>query len=127
MKQIRIWLVILLVFLAGAAAGAVTTRVITRHIMLAVLHRPELLQGHIERALGRKLDLTSQQREKIHDTLLDARGKLQGLRGEFHPRFMAIMAETHRQIAAQLTPEQQAKFEDYVREHHFAAGLHNNR
>jgi len=116
MKKLRPWLVVALVFLAGAVFGVVTTRVAVRHFVRTVISQPEKLRDRIERNLTRRLKLDDEQRLQVHAALIRGHERLQTLRQEFQPRFTEILEDTKGEISAVLTPEQCERFEKFRQE-----------
>ena len=60
--------------------------------------------------------LDADQRTKVRDTLADAHGQLKQLRGEFQPRFLAIVSNAESQLSASLTPDQRERFQKFREE-----------
>jgi len=116
MKRFRPWLVVALVFLAGAVFGVVATRIVVRHIVRTAILQPERMRERIERDLTRKLKLTEEQRPNVHATLIQAHERLQALRQEFQPRFVLIITQAQQEVSAVLAPEQRERFEKFKRE-----------
>ena len=111
MKALKLSLLVALVFLAGAAAGVVGTRIAVRHWITAAVQHPQNLQILLERNLRRQLRLDAQQRVEVHRILTDARVQLRDLRQQYRPQVVAVLTNTEAQISAVLTPEQRARFE----------------
>jgi uncharacterized membrane protein len=111
MKTFKLFLLVALVFLAGAVAGVVGTRMVVRREMREAILHPERVQIFIERSLARQLRLDDEQRVKLRQILLDAHGQLRDLRQQYHPQLVEIVSNANQQIIAILTPEQQARFE----------------
>jgi len=116
MKQLKPWLLIFLVFIAGFAGGIVTTRVAVRRFVLHVVRDPDFMRERIEHRTSTRLSLDPQQRTKLHEILLETQGELKTLRGEFQPRFHSILDQAQSKIATELTPEQRERFERLQRE-----------
>jgi hypothetical protein len=68
------------------------------------------------REMESRLDLTEDQREKIHEILGKGRDEADSIRRELRPRLESELAATRTSIAAVLTPEQKAKFEEMVQQ-----------
>jgi hypothetical protein len=120
MKTFKLLVLVTLVFLAGAAAGVVGTRVFIRHWVSSAIQRPENIQILMERNLRRQLHLDARQRLEVHRILTDTRAQLRDLRKVYRPQVVAVMTNTEAQISAVLTPEQQAQFERMQQENrHF--------
>jgi len=111
MKMFKLLLLVGLVFLAGAVAGVVGTRIAIRHWMRTAIQQPQLVQTFVERRLKRQLHLDVNQQAQVHQILTDARGQLKGLRQEYRPQVVLIVSNADAEISALLTPAQQAQFE----------------
>jgi hypothetical protein len=116
MKAFKLSLLLALVFLAGAAAGVVGTRMAIRHWVNTAIQRPQNFQLLLERNLRRQLRLDAQQRVEVHRILTGARLQLRDLRQGYRPQVVAVLTNTEAQISALLTPEQEARFEKMQRE-----------
>ena len=116
MKQLKPWLLIALVFLAGFAGGVVATRIAVRHFVLQVVRDPDFMRDRIEHRISVRLHLDAKQRIRVHEILSNTQSELKGLRGEFQPRFHAILNQAQSQIAAELTPAQRERLEGLERE-----------
>ncbi len=111
MKTFKLLLLVGLVFLAGAVAGVVGTRIAIRHWMRLAIDRPQMVQMLIERRLDRQLRLDANQQAQVQQILTDARGQLKGLRQEYRPQVVLIVSNADVEISALLTPAQQQRFE----------------
>jgi len=117
MKTLKLILLIALIFVAGFAAGVVTTRVVVRHFIQRAIAQPELVRAWLERGLDRRLHLDTEQQRQAHEILLDAHTQIKGLRQQFQPEFYGIVSNAQAKISAILTPEQQELFERFRAEH----------
>ena len=63
-----------------------------------------------------KLRLDAAQRMRTHEILIEAHRDIKGLRGEFQPRFEAIMEKTKTEIGATLNPQQREALEKFAQE-----------
>lgn len=116
MKKLKPWLVILLVFVAGFAAGVVVTRAVVRRTVQTALTNPDRVRELIERRLAARMKLEAAQREKVHAALAESQRELRELRLEVAPRFRGILSNTEAQIAVVLTPEQRERFAKFKEE-----------
>lgn len=116
MKTFKPWLLLVLVFLAGAATGVFATRLAVRHFVRAAILQPDRIRVRIERDLVWQLRLDRAQRVQTGRILTDAHQHLRALRQEFGPQYTAIVSNAQREITAILTPEQRKKFERYQEE-----------
>jgi hypothetical protein len=113
MNKLRPWLLLVLVFVAGFAGGVVVTRGVVRHTVRQALGNPDFLRTRLERRLTFALRLDPQQRLKVHEILEHTQADLKTLRSEFQPRFVEVVKRAETQISADLTPEQQRRFEKF--------------
>jgi len=118
MKTFKLLLLVGLVFLAGAVAGVVGTRIAIRHWMRSALQRPQMVQMLIEHRLKRQLRLDTNQQAQVHQILTDARGQFRGLRQEYRPQVVLIVSNADAEISALLTPAQQEQFEKMKQRNH---------
>jgi hypothetical protein len=116
MKAFKLSLLIALVFLAGVMAGVVGTRIAIRHWVNTAIQRPQNFQMLLERNLRWRLHLDARQRVEVHRILTDTRIQLRDLRQGYRPQVVAVLTNTEAQIAAVLTPEQEARFEKMQQE-----------
>ena len=116
MNKLKLWLVVALVFVAGFAAGVVTTRAVLRRIVSQAVLNPDRVRDLIEKRITAKVGLDAGQRTKVRGILLKAHGELKELRGDFQPRFRAIMSNADSEISATLTPEQRERFKKFREE-----------
>jgi uncharacterized membrane protein len=116
MKSVKPWLLLLLVFLAGAAVGVIGTRVVVRHVLKRVMANPDLVWTRIERALAADLKLNPEQRVKVRQVLSETQNQVRDLRIEFQPRFLSIVEKARTELAAALTPEQRARLDQLLQE-----------
>ena len=103
--QIR--LAVLLIFIIGFVAGALTMNVYRgRHQAAA----PEERRGRFERVME-QLNLTTEQREQVKAIFDDARAQLSEMRNESRPRLRAMREQTHERLRNVLTPAQWEQFQ----------------
>jgi hypothetical protein len=107
----RIVNILLLVFI-GFALGFVTRGAFMRGRWGSAEKREAYLVERLDSYVG----LSETQAEKVKQLLVDARGKFQEMRKESEPRINAIREQTSTEIRAQLTQEQQPKFEEFLKE-----------
>ena len=114
MKTFKVIGLIGLVFLAGFAGGVVATRMIVRQMAYAAAHPVGSSAGNVEANLDRKLRLTDDQRQQIHEILKTSREKLRDVREEFQPQFNSVVLDARTNISALLKPEQQRRFDQFL-------------
>jgi Spy/CpxP family protein refolding chaperone len=106
-KVLKPWLVLAVIFIAGALSGAALTMALAPHFM----HPPGEAQMRTKwmTHLTQKLNLTPDQQAKIQPILEDAAKSIQSLHREEVGKVSQIFKSTDDQIAAILTPEQNAE------------------
>jgi Spy/CpxP family protein refolding chaperone len=118
MNKTKSIMAVMLVFIFGAASGALVTHVIhqARFESFANEGRPPR-EDHIVKRLTSKLDLNSQQQEKVRVIIHDTQASMQQIRRQSRPQIEGVLAEGQLRISALLTPEQREKFEKIIAEH----------
>jgi Spy/CpxP family protein refolding chaperone len=116
----------LLVFLAGGVTGAFVAATTTRHHLFATRHQGIAAQRMRDR-LQTELNLTPEQLAKISPVVDKAAAELESIRKDTARRVRQTFAETHEQIAADLTPEQRTKMEQMRERHHTFMRHHHRR
>jgi Spy/CpxP family protein refolding chaperone len=103
------WVVLALIFLAGAATGALLTIALRPHFM----HPPgmQMMKHHWMDALTSRLGLSADQQTKIEPIVNGAAEQLQSLHHDEMDKASQIMQSVNSQISALLTPDQQAKLQ----------------
>jgi Spy/CpxP family protein refolding chaperone len=121
----------LLVFVAGGITGAFFGGSYTRHHFLE-LHRPDRIGPQMKDRLRAELNLTPEQVAKISPIIDNIASQLRDIRRDTGQRVHQVMAEAHRQMAANLTEEQRQKLQQIEerhrrwRHHHFHEGPPGN-
>lgn len=110
--------VLIAVFLVGCIAGAAGSYYWLKHNTEA-RHRqgeegPPLPQGR--QRLPDLLKLTPEQDARFKEIMQESRKQLDALRAEQIPKIDAIRAETNRKFSAILNPEQQKRFDAFLKE-----------
>jgi len=100
------WTGIALSVAAGVLLGFALTTAAYRHRLLRV----PAPHGFIER-LDHELKLTPDQLHQIETLMRDKHGKMVQLHQDFSRQHDQLILQTHDQIRALLTPEQQQKFD----------------
>lgn len=102
------------VFVLGTVFGFIVSFRVTPEsgasFLTSVVNR-DAAQQRLHRRVVRNLDLSAEQEQAIGAILKDARGKIMEIRRETRPRVREIILDARTRIRAQLTPEQQAKFD----------------
>lgn len=136
MNSWKIILAALVIFGAGVMAGSL---IATRHPLQSSegqnppreerehsphmeLPRPPLIEQSLNKKflqrLNDKLKLTPDQKEKIQKIISDGQEKNHSIWTNVAPQFRDVIMETHRQIRDELTPDQQKKFAELLKELH---------
>jgi Spy/CpxP family protein refolding chaperone len=110
------------VFLLGGVAGGATVWALSqREVRAFVAGEPSAREHRRLNALSRELDLTDQQRDKIGAILAKHREERDAaMRETFErcgDRIKAHHEKLNGEIRAELTPEQQKRYDELVREH----------
>lgn len=110
--RLKIWLVLVAVFVLGCATGAALTGLYRSR---ASSEKPET-RDRAERfeRMRRELSLTEQQTTTVRTILDETRNEYRALRSELRPRFEEPRLKARSRIRALLTPEQQQKFDAMV-------------
>jgi gas vesicle protein len=96
----------ILVFLAGGLTGAY---VVASHSLMFGPPRHGAIAERMRHRLRFQLKLTDEQMAKISPIIDKTATQLETIRSETGQRVRATFAEAHREIATELTPEQQEK------------------
>jgi Spy/CpxP family protein refolding chaperone len=104
-----------LVFLAGGALG-VFVSAFTAHSVFGP-HRHGFVAQAMKNRLQWQLRLTDEQMAKIGPIIDKTGTQLEQIRGETGRRVREIIAEAHREIAPNLTPEQQQRLKEMQARH----------
>jgi Spy/CpxP family protein refolding chaperone len=105
-----------LVFVAGGITGAFVGGSYARHHFLE-LHRPERIGAQMKERLRADLNLTPEQVAKISPIIDKTASQLRDIRRDTGQRVHQVMAESHRQMAANLTDEQRQKLQQIEERH----------
>jgi len=118
MNKTKAILAVLLVFVFGAASGALVTHVIhqERFERYAGGGRPPMEDTLVKR-LTSKLDLNSQQQERVRAIIHETQLGMHQIRQQSRPQIEGVLSEGQKRISALLTPEQREKYEKIIAEH----------
>ncbi len=119
MRQATSMAAVIALFLMGVLIGAFGMHLVEAHRMPWTPHGhgagpradehdpPHILQGIMD-----ELQLSPDQRDRIHDILRQGRQRAAEMRREVRPRVEEEMARTHEQILEVLTPSQRRHLEE---------------
>jgi len=113
-----------LVFIAGGAAGVFLGASRTVHFFAEGPHRPGFLAERMRERLRWQLHLTNDQMAKIAPIIDKTASQLEQIRSESSRRVHETFVESHREMAAELTPEQRQKLQELQARH---GRLHHGR
>ena len=118
MKNTKSLLAVLLVFILGVTSGALVTHVIhqARFESFTSGGRPPREDMLVKR-LTDKLDLNSQQQDKVRAIVHDTQLAMQQIRRQTRPQIEGVLTEGQQRISVLLRQEQRDKFEKMIAEH----------
>lgn len=106
----------LLVFVAGGIAGAALGGFYARYFFFEV-HHPRRVGDRMKERLRTELSLTPEQVAKVSPIVDKTAAQLQEIRRDTGRRVHALIAEAHKEIAANLTDEQRQKLQQMEERH----------
>jgi Spy/CpxP family protein refolding chaperone len=109
--RLKVWLVLVVVFVLGSITGAALTGLYRSR---ASADRPEKAMHDRFDKMRRELNLTDEQTKSVSAILDETRNEYRSLRAELRPRFEEPRQKARAKIRALLTPEQQQKFDAMV-------------
>ena len=110
---LKIWLVLLVVFVLGSVTGAALTGLYRSRAGGGAEARDKAMHERFEK-MRSELSLTDQQTTSVRTILDETRTEYRALRTELRPRFEEPRMKARTRIRALLTPEQQKKFDALV-------------
>jgi len=105
-----------LVFIAGGATGVFVSATTAHHFFFGPHPRGQVAQA-MKKHLQWQLRLSEEQMTKISPIIDKTGAQLEAIRGETGRRVRDIIAESHREIAPILTPDQQQRFQQMEERH----------
>lgn len=119
MNQALKWKLIagfILVFVAGGISGAFLGGLYARHLFFG-FHHPGQIGARMKERLRTELNLTPEQMAKISPIIDKTAAQLRDIRRDTGRRVHETIAESHRQMAANLTEEQRQKLQQIEERH----------
>jgi Spy/CpxP family protein refolding chaperone len=107
-------LLVALVFLLGILLGSVGTHLWGERVWGVRADAPAP-QKHLSSELTQELQLTPEQQKQLHVIIEDTQTKWRTLYGPLDGQRDQIRTESHDQMRAILTPEQQPKFDAFMK------------
>ena len=111
---LKIWLVLLVVFVLGSVTGAALTGLYRSRAGGGGAEAHERAMHERFEKIRTELSLTDQQTTSVRTILDETRTEYRALRTELRPRFEEPRMKARARIRALLTPEQQKKFDALV-------------
>ncbi len=115
MKKAKLFTVVGLVFVAGIFVGVAGTKFVIGKAIAEATQKPELVRERIERDLARQLQLTPEQRPKVHEICRHAFDELQAMRRDLRPRVGLVLRRSEQDLRGVLTPEQQSRLSEILK------------
>ena len=119
MNTWKVILATLVIFVAGLVTGGMAVKRLTARVNAEARRPPPILprplRAEFVQRLERELDLSPEQHTKILDIVQESQERVRLLYDKIGPDLGEEMRTTREQIRAQLTPEQQRKFEQLQR------------
>ncbi len=123
---VKPWLILAVIFIAGGFTGSALTMVFSGQLMHAGGPPADMRQSWMLR-LTRQLNLTPDQQTKIEPILRDTADKVQKIHGEEFGKVRDILKASDAQIAAILTPDQQAALKQMEADREKAFSRHQHQ
>ena len=111
--RLKIWIVLVAVFVLGAATGAALAGLYRSRASNGPESRERAMHERFER-MRQELNLSDQQTTAVRQILDETRNEYRGLRAELRPRFDEPRLKARARIRALLNPDQQKKFDAMV-------------
>jgi hypothetical protein len=109
--RLKVWLVLVVVFILGSITGAALTGL---YRLRAGSDKSERNPQQRFEKMRSELNLTDEQTKAVSAILDEARNEYRALRGELRPRFEEPRLKARTRIRALLNSEQQQKFDAIV-------------
>jgi Spy/CpxP family protein refolding chaperone len=106
---------VLAIFLAGGGSGALIAWKMCRRMPVAPVPSAEI-GARLRARFQSRLDLTSDQAQKIDPMIDQAMRRVEAIRQETASHVFANVSNLEEQVRAVLTPEQKMRFEELERE-----------
>ena len=112
MKRWKLWMGILVIFLAGTCIGAVGTGLYVRHTVMNILSGGAPVMAElVSKRLASRLDLSDAQKVGVSQAIRETQLRLQELRRKNQPETERILSDGIARIKTELTPRQQAELD----------------
>jgi Spy/CpxP family protein refolding chaperone len=111
--RLKIWLVLIAVFVLGCVTGVALTGLYRSRASSGTESRERAMHERFEK-MRTELHLSDQQTTAVRTILDETRNEYRALRTQLRPRFEEPRMKARSRIRALLTPEQQQKFDAMV-------------
>ena len=109
------WLLMLVIFVAGAIAGVAFTIAIGARMLHRAVQHPWEAPQRITARLTRRLDLTPEQANRVHEILTTRQKALMNIRRDAQPKVEAELNELDADITHVLDARQQQTWHELLR------------
>lgn len=117
LTRLKIWLVVVGVFLLGGVTGAALDSLYRLRVSGDARHERNGRRGDdVFEKMKSDLNLTEQQGTQIRAIIDQSREEYRALRNELNPGFDVVRQKARTSIRALLTPEQQQRFDAEIAE-----------
>jgi hypothetical protein len=107
MKKWKLWMGMLLIFIAGGAVGAIGTGLFVKHKIVSIIEEGQpVVEKLAVRILSRRLDLTADQKSETARIIRETQQRLQAIRLRVRPEALEIITTGKEDIKALLDPDQ---------------------
>ncbi|MSR65502.1 MAG: hypothetical protein EXS18_06940 [Verrucomicrobiae bacterium] len=114
MKQWKVVIGVLLVFVLGILAGALVTHRIYQRKIREIASSPVTVRHFMVKAMTRQLRLTPAQQVEVENTIHDSQREFQAIRKQVQPQVEDILHRAQDRIRKQLDVSQREKFDKFV-------------
>lgn len=114
MKSWKAWLLVAVIFLTGAMAGAYAMRVyLVRNLPELLEHTRKRLEEHFLDVIDREVGLRPEQKQRILPILRESVLKGDRIHASVREQMDAVRKEADERIAEELDADQRVKFEEF--------------
>jgi len=114
MKSWKAWLLVAVIFLTGAVAGAFAMRTyMARHLPELLNHSRQRMEEFFLETIDHEVGLTEQQKQKILPILRDAVQQGEAIRESVREKMDKVVQKADDQVASELDSSQRVKFAEF--------------
>ncbi|MCF8131323.1 MAG: hypothetical protein K9N10_22670 [Deltaproteobacteria bacterium] len=112
MKKWKLWMGMLLIFIAGGVVGAIGTSLVVRHKIVSVIDEgPPAFERLAVQFFSRRLDLSTEQKSQTARIVHDTQENLATIRLRVRPEAIEIISAGMEDIRVLLDSDQQENFD----------------